>query len=124
MHDFRKASSEEELKREDKFKYDNNFFNWGDPKVLKYFTKNTRSMKKAWKKTFGFPYATAQPWDDNTVLSWDGINATIVENPELRNQKNMTKCFKKCAQYVSSFYRTGWQKLAAFWGRTNPTKAF
>ena len=76
MHDYRKASSEEELKKVDQFKFDNNFFNWGDPKVLKHFTKSKKSMKKAWKKTFGFPYVTAQ-------------------------RNNVTKCFKKCARYVS-----------------------
>ena len=78
MHDFRKASNEEELKRVDKFKYDNNFFNWRDPKVFKYFTKSKKSMKKAWKKTFGFPYVTQVPVD-------------------------YLKCFKKCARYVSSY---------------------
>ena len=88
MHDFRKASNEGELKRVDKFKYDNNFFNWGDPKVFKYFTKSKKSMKKAWKKTFGFPYATAVPWE---------IDGNIIR------QRNVTKCFKKCARYVSSY---------------------
>ena len=28
MHDYRKASSEKQLKEVDQFKYDNNFFNW------------------------------------------------------------------------------------------------
>ena len=78
MHDYRKASSEEELKRVDQIKYNNNFFNWVDPNVLKYFTKSTKNIKKAWKKTFGFPYVTQAPL------------GTI-------------KCFKKCARYVSSY---------------------
>ena len=86
MHDYRKAGSEKELKKVDKFKYDTNFFNWGDPKVLKYFTKSTRSSKKAWKKTFGFPYVSALPWQGNTTLQW-----------------NATKCIRKCARYVSSY---------------------
>ena len=94
IFDYRKASSEEELEKVQQFNYDNNFLNWGDPKVLKYFTKSTQSMKKAWKKTFGFPYTTAMPWDDNTTLSSDGINE--------RNQtEDVTKCHKKCAHYVS-----------------------
>ena len=84
MHDYRKASSEEELKKVDRFKYDNNFFNWGDPKVLKYFTKNTKSVKKAWKKTYGFPYVS--------LITWDGKNIA---------PQNFTKCFEKCALYVS-----------------------
>ena len=68
MHDYRKAFSEETLKKVDKFKYDNNFFNWEDPKVLKYFTKSKKSIKKAWKKTYGFPYVsadTAEPLINN-----------------------------------------------------------
>ena len=88
MHDYRKASSEEELKRVDQIKYNNNFFNWVDPNVLKYFTKSTKNIKKAWKKTFGFPYATAMPWEI------DG---------KYTRQRNVTKCFKKCARYVSSY---------------------
>ena len=86
MHDYRKASSEEELKRVDRFKYDNNFFNWEDPKVLKYFTKNTNSVKKAWKNTYGFPYVSLNTWDGKNV-----------------SPQNSTKCFKKCAQYVSPY---------------------
>ena len=88
MHDYRKASSEEELKRVDQIKYNNNFFNWVDPKVLKYFTKSNKNIKKAWKKTFGFPYATAMPWEI------DG---------KYKRQRNVTECFKKCARYVSSY---------------------
>ena len=85
MHDYRKASSKEELKKVDQFKYDNNFFNWNDPKVLKYFTKSTKSVKNAWKQTYGFPYVS--------LTTWDGKNIA---------QKNITKCFEKCALYVSS----------------------
>ena len=84
MHDYRKASSEVELKRVDQYKHDNNFYNWEDPKVLKYFAKNP---KKAWKKTYGFPYVSA--------ISWDGLSVS---------PSNATKCFKKCARYVSSYF--------------------
>ena len=89
MHDYRKASSEVELKRVDQYKHDNNFYNWEDPEVLKYFTKNTNSVKKAWKKTHGFPYATAVP-------PWKPTNESLAYNA--------TKCWKKCASYVSSYY--------------------
>ena len=84
MHDYRKASSEVELKRVDQYKHDNNFYNWEDPKVLKYFTKNTNSVKKAWKKTYGFPYVSP--------ITWDGKNIAL---------QNLTKCFEKCALNVS-----------------------
>ena len=81
MHDYRKASNQEELERVDKFKYDNNFFNWEDPRVLKYFTKSNKSMKKAWKKTYGFPYKN----ELSERMGWG------------------MKCYKKCARYVSSY---------------------
>ena len=94
IFDYRKASNEEELEKVQQFNYDNNFLNWGDPNVLKYFTKSTQSMKKAWKKTFGYPHTTAIPWDDNTTLTSNGIND--------RNQIDVTNSrFKKCAHYVS-----------------------
>ena len=86
MHDYREAFSEEKLKKVDQFKYDNNFFNWEDPKVLKYFTKSRRSTRKAWKKTYGFPYVSRNTWDGKNISPQD-----------------QTKCFKKCARYVSSY---------------------
>ena len=86
MHDYRRASSEKQLKEVDQFKYDNNFFNWEDPKVMRYFTKSTNSSERAWKKTFGYPYVS--------VISWDGKNGPT----------NTTECFKKCARYVSPYY--------------------
>ena len=85
MHNYRKAFSEERLKRVDQYKYDNNFFNWNDPKVMKYFTKSTNSLKKAWKKTYGFPYIRPKTWGGKYM-----------------SPQNSTKCFEKCARYVSS----------------------
>ena len=86
MHDYRKASSEKQLKEVDQFKYDKNFFNWADPKVLKYFTKSTKNLRRAWKKTYGFPYVSPLTWDGKKI-----------------GPTNITKCFKKCARYVSSY---------------------
>ena len=86
MHDYREAFSEEKLKKVDQFKYDNNFFNWEDPKVLKYFTKSRRSSRKAWKKTYGFPYVSRNTWGGKFIYP-----------------QNLTKCFKKCARYVSPY---------------------
>ena len=83
MHDYRQAFSEEKLKKVEQFKYDNNFHNWEDPKVLKYFAKSTKSLRKAWKKTYGFPYITLHSWDGKYI-----------------NPQNNTKCFEKCAKYV------------------------
>ena len=88
MHGYRKAYSKETFKRVDQFKYDNNFNNFHDPKVLKYFTKSRNSSQQAWKKTYGFPYVS--------FTTWDGKNI---------NPPNNTKCFKKCARYVSTTLR-------------------
>ena len=92
MHGYRKAFNKKQLNKVDQFKYDNNFFNWVDPKVLKYFTKNRKSSQKAWKKTYGFPYDTAIPFNDGIDSGIPFIGAV---------PSNATKCFKKCARYVS-----------------------
>ena len=83
MHEYRRAYNEKTLKRVSKYRYDKYFFNWVDPKVLKYFTKSTKSMKRAWRKTYGLPYNTPMVWNDNN-----------------RNPADETKCFIKCAHYV------------------------
>ena len=84
MHDYRTAFSEEKLNKVKQFKHDNHFNNWVDPKVLKSFTKSKKSMRKTWKKSYGFPYVT-----------WDA------KYPP----PNITKCFQKCAKYVSSCHK-------------------
>jgi len=97
MHDYRKAFSEEKLKKVEQFKYDNNFHNWEDPKVLRYFTKSTKSVRKAWKKTYGFPYVS--------VNSWDGKHI---------NPQNNTKCFQKCAKYEQYSFAKDCKKRGGF----------
>ena len=92
MHGYRKAYSKKTFKRVDQFKYDNNFNNVHDPKVLKYFTKSRKSLQEAWRKTYGFPYATAIPFNDGIDSGIPFIGAV---------PSNATKCFKKCARYVS-----------------------
>ena len=92
MHGYRKAYSQKTFKRVDQFKYDNNFNNFIDPKVLKYFTKSRKNLQKAGRKTYGFPYVTTTP-----LL--DGIDSGIPLNGAAPS--NATKCFKKCARYVS-----------------------
>ena len=92
MHSYREAFNEKQLNKVDQFKYDNNLFNWVDPKVLKYFTKNRKSSRKAWKKTYGFPYVRAISWDNTDTTPFGGISPV-----------NATKCFKKCAHLVSSY---------------------
>ena len=85
MHDYRAAYNEEALSKVKQYKYDNNFNNWVDPEVLKSFTKSKKSLRKAWKNSYGFPYVSA--------MSWDGKHMS---------PPNKTKCFQKCAKYVSS----------------------
>ena len=60
MHDYRRAFDTKTLKSVDQYKYDNNFFNWVDPKVLEYFATKP---KRAWRKTYGYPYSTLRSWD-------------------------------------------------------------
>ena len=96
MHNYRKASSEEELKKVDQFKHDNNFLNMEDPKVFKYFTKSTKSLKNAWMKTYGFPFV-AQPYVTLPVL----FKVSSLVSNELT--LNSTKCLEKCARYVSMY---------------------
>ena len=88
MHDYRKASSEKELNKVDRFKHDNNLYNWKDPAVLKYFVQSRKSYKKAMKKTYGFPYA---------------FLFGNVTNERERERAYYTKCWRKCARYVSSY---------------------
>jgi len=57
--DFYEATTKEELKKAKTWKFDKNFFNFEDPKVLKKFT-NTKSMK-IWRKTYGFDYVVIKP---------------------------------------------------------------
>ena len=83
MHEYRRAVNKKTLKKVTQYRYDNNFYNWVDPKVLKYFTKNKNSMKRAWRKTYGLPYNTPMVWKDNHT-----------------NPADETKCFIKCAHYV------------------------
>ena len=90
MHDYRKAFNEKQLKKVDQFKYYPGPWSL-DPKVLKYFTKSIKSSKKAWMKTYGFPYV-AHPY-----ITLSPTNKTI-------KLTNSTKCLKKCARYVSSYY--------------------
>ena len=85
MHDYRAAYNEEALSKVKQYKYDNNFNNWVDPEVLKSFTKSKKSMRKAWFKSYGFPYVSAVSWDAKYM-----------------SPANFTKCFQKCAKYVSS----------------------
>jgi len=60
--DFYEASTKEELEQAKTWKFDKNFFNFEDPKVLKKFT-NRRSMK-TWRKTYGFDHVVIKPNGD------------------------------------------------------------
>jgi len=76
MHAFRRAFDNYSLSKVDSFKYDNNFFNWIDPNVMKQFV--SKSYKKVWRETYGF---------HNTFAASDELN-----------REEMVPCFKKCAK--------------------------
>jgi hypothetical protein len=78
---YRVAYSQKTLDRVDTFKYDKNFNNWINPKVMKEFT---RSPKKAWKQSYGFPYVKK--------VRWDGVNLV---------NYNSAPCHQRCARLVS-----------------------
>ena len=101
-YDYRNASSEEELKSVDQLEYDNNFFNFVDPKVLKYFTNSTESSEKAWKDTYGFPYVTTIPWNSKYF--------TAV----------LMKCWEKCASLEESSYYNMILSLRTQFSRRSP----
>ena len=46
MHEYRTAFNEEKLKAVAQYKYDNNFHNWEDPKVLEYFMNTFQVLSK------------------------------------------------------------------------------
>jgi hypothetical protein len=86
MHGYRRAFSDRSLNMVDSFKYDNNFNNWIDPKVLKKFTSNIESITKSWKESYGFEFTN--------LLGWDGKNHN--------KQTGYSKCWLKCASMVGS----------------------
>ena len=83
MHRYRTAFSKKMLKKVDTFKYDKNFNNWIDPDVMREFTKSTRSLKTAWKKSYSFPYVTGVQWDGADINTGDG-----------------RPCWRQCAKLV------------------------
>ena len=118
MSAFRTAYSNETLQNVATYKYDKNFNNWRDLNVLKNFVNEPR---KAWKETYGLPYASPVP------MSWK-VNKTVgnLQNPDIHNMMHSlgkgyisrkavtkhlkifidlidsSKCHLKCARLVSS----------------------
>ena len=54
MESYRNAYNERTFKKVTSYEYDNNMFNFEDPKVLRRFTKSEKSSKKHWRKSYGF----------------------------------------------------------------------
>ena len=78
MHEYR--IEWEKLSKVTTFKYDPNFNNFIDPKVLKEYA---RRPKTNWKNSYGFPYTK--------TLSWDGKDTVT---------GNVAPCWWKCAKLV------------------------
>ena len=55
MEGFRRAKTKAELQNVKVIKYDNFFFNWEDPKVLKQMS-DPKKGSKLWKQVYGFDY--------------------------------------------------------------------
>ena len=82
MHAYREASNQKMYNKIDKFKFDINFNNWINPKVLARFVRNPQ---KAWKGAYGFPFTRG--------IMWDGLDQTTL---------NPMTCWRRCAQLVQA----------------------
>ena len=85
IHGYRRAFNNNSLNSVKSFKYDENFNNFIDPKVMKEYTKSTKSTKDAWRKSYGFQTVF-------TKRKWDGKNW---------DSGDLSSCFRKCADWVS-----------------------
>ena len=47
MHNYRAAFNKDMLKNVDTFKYDNNFNNWIDPKVMREYTRSKKHLRNS-----------------------------------------------------------------------------
>ena len=83
MHKYRTAFDKDMLENVDTFKYDNNFNNWIDPKVMREYTRSNKHLKEVWKDSYSAPFATG--------LHWDGTNL-YSDEPRA--------CWRRCAQLV------------------------
>ena len=68
MHAYRIAFSKEALTKVQTFKYDPNFNNFIDPKVLKEYAMHP---KRTWKKSYGFPFTRTVYWDGKDTTTGD-----------------------------------------------------
>jgi len=68
MHAYRIAFSKEALNNVQTFKFDPNFNNFIDPKVLKEYAMDP---KRTWKKSYGFPFTRTVYWDGKDTTTGD-----------------------------------------------------
>ena len=87
MEEFRRASNLNQLDKVKTYKYDNNLYNFVDPKVFKAFTSSNRKSRKVWKRTYGFQYTSMIPGFHHFET-----NKTV----------DATNCLKKCAKLEKS----------------------
>ena len=91
MHAYREASNQKMYDKVDEFKFDINFNNWINPKVLARFVRNPQ---KAWKGAYGFPFTRG--------IKWDGVFV---------NTGDTSPCWKRCAQLVKAIITSRPSKL-------------
>ena len=77
---YRTAFNSKTLNEVKTYKYDNNFNNWIDPKVLKLFTKKPA---KHWRKSYKLY--------NIRLVSWDGEDIGTMDS---------SKCWRICAKMV------------------------
>ena len=118
MHDYRAAFSEEKLNDVQQFKYDKNFNNWVDPKVLKSFTKSTKSMRKTYKKSYGFPYVSLRDWDGKHMTNKTIVNCANSALSQLVNMsvEKLVKINGKIDGKIDKKWQKYWRKTVKKWG--------
>ena len=69
MHEYRTAFNEEKLKAVAQYKYDNNFHNWEDPKVLEYFMNTFQVLSKGTEILYEEPKECEEGFQEDLWLS-------------------------------------------------------
>ena len=72
MNGFRSAKAEEELRKVKEIKYDENFFNFEDPKVFRKFT-SMKTGRKLWKQTYGFDFVSINKYSTHPIDAYQCI---------------------------------------------------
>ena len=109
MKGYRKAATKEQLKKVPEIPYDNNFFNWEDPKVLEAFTKGKdKDVSKVWKKAFGFDATYKYKFGSNTRMDECSQHCLKAGYEKFAKKCEKDGGFFKCCVYATTleiFYK-------------------